>query len=237
MDVSGSVARLRAAMAADGSTAAPPTPDAQPPVPAGPAVYRVEHAGRRVALTFDDGPNGATTDAIVATLNRHHVDATFFVVGSNASGQRARLRRMHEAGHVIANHTWSHPQLTGLTNEQIREQLTSTSRVIRRATGESPDIFRAPYGARDSRVDRVARRAGMRDIIWDVDTRDWSLPGSDSIIRHAVNDARNGSIILMHDGGGDRSQTQAAVGKVIRGLRHRGFELVTVPELIDSGAS
>lgn len=205
-----------------------------PEVPAGPVINRVAGAGGRVALTFDDGP-AAATDAILGALTQHDVRATFFVVGRQAARDGARLARMHDAGHVIANHSWDHSDLTGLDTEQVRRQLADTSLVIQQATGRAPDIFRPPYGARNERIDDVARQLGMRDITWDVDTRDWTRPGTEAVVRAAVDGARDGSIILLHDGGGDRNQTAAAIGPIVAGLRERGFQIVTVPELVAAG--
>lgn len=219
----------------------PPAPEPAPApsrpgaVPPGDVIRRVPGAIGKVALTFDDGPNGAATDAILATLDRHGVDATFYVVGSAAARHGAKLAQMHRDGHVIANHSWDHPQLTKLDDAGVRRQLADTSDAIERATGSRPDTFRPPYGARDDRVDRIGRELGMRDVLWDVDTVDWSRPGTGAIVRSAVDSARDGSIILMHDGGGNREQTVAAVEQVIDGLRARGFELVTVPELVAAG--
>lgn len=203
-----------------------------PAVQAGPPVRRVDGAGRRVALTFDDGPSGPTTDAIVGTLERHGVRGTFFVIGRQAARDGARLARMRDAGHVVANHSWDHAKLTSLSDAQVRTQLLDTTNAIERATGRRPGIFRPPYGSRDARVDRIAAELGLRDVLWDVDTRDWARPGADAIRRTAVDGARDGSIVLLHDGGGDRRQTVAALDGIIQGLRERGFELVTVPELL-----
>lgn len=214
----------------------PPASGGQPAVPAGPAISRVSGTGKKVALTFDDGPNGAYTDAVLATLKRHHVKGTFFVIGQQAARDGARLTKMRDAGHAIGNHSWDHSQLTNLSDAQVKRQLKDTSDAIERATGKRPDTFRPPYGARSSRVDEVARGLGMRDIIWDVDTVDWSRPGSDAIARTAVNNARSGSVILMHDGGGNRQQTVDALDRIITGLQAKGYELVTVPELVKSGS-
>ncbi|MCW2928306.1 MAG: polysaccharide deacetylase family protein [Thermoleophilia bacterium] len=230
------------------TTPAPPTPapttpttptsppaSGQPRVPSGPAISRVPGAGKRVALTFDDGPNGAYTDSILATLKRRHVKGTFYVIGQQAARDGARLTRMRDAGHAIGNHSWDHSQLTKLSRADVQSQLKRTSDAIERTTGKRPDTFRPPYGARNAAVDEVARGLGMRDIIWDVDTVDWSRPGADAIARTAVDNARNGSIILMHDGGGNREQTVAALDRVITGLQAKGFELVTVPQLVAAG--
>jgi peptidoglycan/xylan/chitin deacetylase (PgdA/CDA1 family) len=200
--------------------------------PGGP-VYNASNTPGKVALTFDDGPNGQYTDDILAALERNHVKATFFPIGENVANDPDKLRAIRDAGHAIGNHTWDHPQLTGLANDGVERELNSTSDAIEAATGERPTIFRAPYGDHNARVDDVARQNGLRDILWDVDTEDWSRPGSEAIRSAAVNDAHDGSIILMHDGGGNRAQTAAALDDIIAGLRAKGLEPVTVPELLD----
>ncbi|MCW2924872.1 MAG: polysaccharide deacetylase family protein [Thermoleophilia bacterium] len=214
----------------------PSTGSPSPRVPPGPAISHVPGAGKRVAITFDDGPNGAATDAILGTLERRGVHATFFVIGQQAANNGARLARMRDAGHVIGNHSWNHADLTKLSDAAVRTQLSDTSDAIEHATGSRPTIFRPPYGARNAHLDAIAASQGMRDVIWDVDTVDWSRPGTRAIVDSAVHDAHDGSIILMHDGGGDRSQTVAAVDQVITGLKARGFELVTVPQLVEAGS-
>jgi peptidoglycan/xylan/chitin deacetylase (PgdA/CDA1 family) len=215
--------------------ATPPSHSGQGTVPAGGPIYSV-HTGRKlIALTFDDGPNGAYTDAVLATLQRHHVHATFFVVGSNVAADPSRVRREAAAGHAIGNHSWNHPQLTDLDDAAVRSQLTRTSDAIQSAIGRRPDFFRAPYGARSTRVDDIARRTGMRDVLWDVDTVDWSRPGTKSIGDTAIHDAHSGSIILMHDGGGNRQQTVDALDRVITTLQSQGYQFVTVPELVANG--
>lgn len=213
-----------------------PKPSPTPPstVPPGPPIRSVPTAGTRVALTFDDGPNGQYTDAILATLARHRAPATFFVCGKPASDAAgaAQLLRMHRAGHAIGNHTYDHPRLTTLDDAETARQLRATSDVVERITGQRPTTYRPPGGHHDARVNAIAAAEGMRNVLWDIDTRDWSRPGADAIVHSAVNDARNGSIILLHDGGGNREQTVAALERIVTGLRARGFSLVTVPQLV-----
>ncbi|MBC7461368.1 MAG: polysaccharide deacetylase family protein [Thermoleophilia bacterium] len=185
----------------------------------------------KVALTFDDGPNGGATDAILATLAKHQVHATFFVIGSQVANGATRIRQERDAGHAIGNHSWSHRDLTTLSAADVRSELARTSDAIQTVTGARPTMFRSPYGARNASVDAIGRQLGMQQTLWGVDTVDWSRPGVDNIVSRAVNGARAGSVILMHDGGGNRQQTAAALDRVIVGLQARGFELVTVPEL------
>jgi peptidoglycan-N-acetylglucosamine deacetylase len=210
----------------------PAAPGRAPAVPPGPVISRVTTDRPLVALTFDDGP-GPLTDAIVAKLAEHGVPATFYVQGVNAAHQGERLRRMHDAGHVIANHSWSHADLTTLSDDQLHAELARTSDLIEGATGVRPDTFRSPYGARNGHVDAVAGSLGMRNVLWDIDTVDWKLPGPGAISA-SVAQATAGSIILMHDAGGDRAQTLASLDQSITELKQR-FQLVTVPELIAAG--
>lgn len=188
----------------------------------------------RVAITFDDGPNGATTDAILGTLERLHANATFFVVGNRVAANGARLVRMRDAGHEVANHSWDHSQMTRLSSADVRSQMRRTSDAIETAAGRRPITFRPPYGAHNASVDAAAAAEGMHVAMWTSDTNDWRRPGTDAIVAEALRGAHDGSIILMHDGGGNRSQTVAAVERVVNGLRARGLEPVTVSQLRSS---
>lgn len=231
---SGGVTASPGAQDATAMAAGPTTPE-EPAVPPGPPLYAVDTERRLIALTFDDGPNGAYTDAVLATLARHDVSATFYVVGQQAAANPTAVREMHDAGHEVGNHSWDHAQLDALSRPQIRSELRATSDVIERITGDRPDTFRAPYGAHGGMVDTVGRVQGMRDVLWSVDTVDWARPGAQAISSAAINGAHPGGIILMHDGGGDRSQTVAALDRTITTLKQRGYEFVTVPELVAAG--
>jgi peptidoglycan/xylan/chitin deacetylase (PgdA/CDA1 family) len=204
---------------------APPSPRGC--VPAGPS-YRTAgpRGARAVALTFDDGP-GPWTPRILDALDRAGARATFFVLGQQVRGREGVMRRMLRSGHAIANHSYSHANLSG---GGLR-QLASTQRAIARPTGYSPCLFRAPYGAVSRTLISQARGLGMLTIQWDVDTNDWRLPGAGTIRARAIS-VRPGSIVLMHDAGGPRGQTLAAVPGIVATLRARGYRLVTVPELL-----
>jgi len=187
--------------------------------------------GRLVALTFDDGP-GPYTLALVHELERLHVHATFFMVGFEVHWYPRVVREMIRDGDVIGDHTWSHPALATLPPGQVRAQLLRTAAVIQRYGGVRPTLMRPPYGSFDPSVLRLINRLGFVTVLWSVETRDWARPGVTAIIRAALDGVRPGAIILMHDAGGNRSQTLAAVPTIIRALRHRGYRLVTVPELL-----
>jgi peptidoglycan-N-acetylglucosamine deacetylase len=188
-------------------------------------VIRNGPRGRKlVSLTFDDGPSSYTPD-ILRILRKKRARATFFMLGNLVAGDPAAARRVLAAGHEIANHSSDHALLAGYSN------LKRANRQIWRATGFKPCLFRPPYGAINSSVRNSARDLDLKSVLWDVDTSDWSTPGSGSI-RSRISSARNGSIVLMHDGGGPRSQTVAALPGAIRNLRSRGYSFVTVTRLL-----
>jgi peptidoglycan-N-acetylglucosamine deacetylase len=185
---------------------------------------------RAVALTFDDGPS-AYTASLLSVLERKHVAATFFLIGRQVAGDAALARRELRDGDVVGNHSWSHANLAG-DGAFAAGQLRSTSAAIERATGFRTCLFRAPYGSVSGALEREAAAIGLTTIQWNVDPRDWSLPGTDAIFSRVVGAVRPGSIVIMHDGGGPRAQTVAAVPRIIDALRRRGYAFDTVPELL-----
>jgi peptidoglycan/xylan/chitin deacetylase (PgdA/CDA1 family) len=184
-----------------------------------------------VALTFDDGP-GPYTRAVLAVLRRAGAPATFFEIGrqaaSDPSGERAVLR----AGMPIGDHSWTHPYLSRLSSIEQHREIQRTAVKIKRNGAVYPRLFRPPYGAFDAATLSLLRRFRMLMVLWTVDTRDFARPGVQQIISSAVQGARPGAIVLMHDGGGDRSQTVAALPTIIRRLRQRRYTLVSVPRLL-----
>lgn len=199
----------------------------------GKRVAQVNVPGPYVALTFDDGPNPANTPKILDILNRYGAKATFFVVGQCAVRHKDILARAASEGHEIAAHTWSHIKMTGSSDEKIISEMDRTNAVIAEAIGHRPVLMRPPYGATNSRVqDLMMSRYGMTSVMWSIDTEDWKHPGVSVVTNRAVNQARNGSIILLHD---IHASTLAAVEGVVAGLQRRGFKLVTVSELIEMG--
>ena len=182
--------------------------------------------GGFIALTFDDGPSTFTL-RILSVLQQEGVRATFFEIGHQVQASPSLAREVSQAGDVIGNHTWNHPNLTLLAPSQVRWQLSRTSAVILRVTGVSPRLFRPPYGAINATVREIARQLGLRPVLWSVDSLDWERPGVATIVSNVLNNARSGSIVLMHDGGGDRSETVQALPNIINGLRQRGFIFVT----------
>ncbi|MBI5232403.1 MAG: polysaccharide deacetylase family protein [Coriobacteriales bacterium] len=186
-------------------------------------------SARYVALTFDDGA-WTTTDRVRRALDRGGAKATFFMVGQHTKSHRAAAKRVAGSGHQIAVHTMTHPMLTGLSNGAIRRQLVNCRKLLKRVTGKNARWYRPPGGATSSRVRRVARSVGLREMMWTVDTRDWTGISAGTIRSRAVRGARPGGVILMHDGGGNRRPTAAAVPGIVRDLRSRGYDFVTLDE-------
>ncbi|KDN76132.1 polysaccharide deacetylase family protein [Streptomyces olindensis] len=191
-------------------------------------LLRVSGRGRTIVLTFDDGPDPRYTPDVLDTLAEYDVRAMFFVCGEMAADSRGLLSRMTDEGHVVGNHTWSHPLLTRLTRRQIRREMERTSEVIEETCGERPEWFRAPYGAWNRATFQIGAELGMEPLAWTLDTLDWTTPGTRSIVRRVENGAAPGVVVLSHDAGGDRSQSVRALRRYLPGLLDSGYR-VTVP--------
>jgi peptidoglycan-N-acetylglucosamine deacetylase len=196
-------------------------------------------AGRTVALTFDDGPLPPYTGEVRRVLERYQVPATFFCIGLNAMAYPDEVRKIRDEGHSLGNHTWSHPFLPELSRPQLTEQLDrAAERIAVAAGGAQPRFFRPPYGSRTPEVLGWLEEFDIMTVLWDVAPDDWAMPGVDSIATRTVDETTDGSIILLHDGGGDRSQTVAALPLIIESLLERGFQFVRVDDLAHAeGAS
>ncbi|MCE1173891.1 MAG: polysaccharide deacetylase family protein [Propionibacteriales bacterium] len=181
-----------------------------------------------VALTFDDGPVAGTA-TLLDVLKSKGVHATFFVVGKNAAVNRSLIRRMVNEGHVVGNHTWSHKQLTRLTDSGIRAEITKASDAIVKGGAPTPTLLRPPYGATNATVSKVAASLGMAQIMWNVDPLDWKDRNSAKVTQRVLAATRPGSIVLSHD---IHPTTRAAYAAIIDGLRAKGYTLVTVPQLL-----
>jgi peptidoglycan/xylan/chitin deacetylase (PgdA/CDA1 family) len=186
---------------------------------------------REVALTFDDGP-GPYTPEILAVLGQEDVPATFFEVGVEEHFFHAATSEIVAAGYPIGDHTFSHPAMSVLNRAQQRAQLLNQIRATRAYGAAYPRLFRPPYGMWNSTTLSLLHQYHMLMVLWTVDTSDYRLPGVSAIVNAAVNGAKPGAIILLHDAGGNRSQTVQALPKIIAALRHRGYRLVTVPQLL-----
>ena len=216
---------------------------AQLPVPAlkhpatdkGRPIERVQAPGV-VALTFDDGPDPQWTPRILDILRRNHVPATFFVIGTEAQKYPALLRAEAAEGNVIGNHTYSHQNLENLPGWRAETEMVGGAAVIESIIGSKPVLFRPPYGAGDRKgsdpgADALAARHHDHVVDWNDDPNDWTRPGTAEITKRVLDGATSRSVVLLHDGGGNRSQTVDALPAIIAGFRDRGFLFTTVDGL------
>lgn len=187
-------------------------------------------AGDRIALTFDDGPDPVLTPKLLDILKEKHVHATFFLVGKRAAVYPQIVRRIADEGHDIGNHSWSHADLSRLSRDQVASEITRTQQAITQAGVSAPHLMRPPYGAINSSVvQQINQVYGMEIILWTVDPQDWRTPGQETVKARILADTKAGNIVLSHD---IHADTVAVMGSVIDGLKSRGFELVTVSQLL-----
>lgn len=187
----------------------------------------VNESGPVIALTFDDGPYNAVTSHILDVLEENGVCATFFVLGSRIEGREDLLERMEELGCEVGNHTFSHLDLTRLNREECLSELARTDDEIRRVLGHDAAVVRPPYGSYNKSVLAMANRPL---VLWTVDTNDWRGMEAEDIADYVIEQAKEGSVILLHD---QRSQTADAMERIIPELIEEGFHFVTVSELIE----
>ncbi len=190
-------------------------------------MYYIHDGRKAIALTIDDGPSPIYTPQVLRLLEKYKVKATFSMIGTEVEANRGVARDVAAAGHVIANHTWTHPDLALLGPTAIAEQMDRTSQAIHHVTGRVPTLFRAPYGAWSRAVFQHCAKTGMTPVDWSVDPRDWARPGVSSIVSNIMHNTRTGSIILEHDGGGDRAETVAALKIVLPRLLAEGYHFHT----------
>jgi peptidoglycan-N-acetylglucosamine deacetylase len=186
-------------------------------------VYYVDDGPKAIALTIDDGPSPVYTPQILRLLERYGITASFSMIGRNVAAYPGVAREVAAAGHAIVNHTWDHADLASLRPAAVRDEISRAADAIHGATGVRPGILRAPYGAWSPAVLEYCAETRMIPLDWSVDPRDWAMPGVASIVNNIMSNTRSGSIILEHDGGGNRSQTVAALRVVIPRLLRTGY--------------
>lgn len=186
---------------------------------------------REIALTFDDGP-GPYTPALLNELARLHTPATFFEIGFMIGYFHASLTRELAMGDAIGDHTETHPMMAALAPAAQRGQIVDQTEWLRKYNAPFPRLWRPPYGSYDSTTLAILHQLRMLMVLWTVDTDDYLRPGVTAIIHRALAGARPGAIILMHDAGGNRTQTIAALPFIVHALQSRGYRLVTIPQLI-----
>jgi len=193
---------------------------------------------KQLALTYDDGPNDPHTLRLLEVLARHNVHATFFMIGRYVRQRPDIVRQVIEAGHIVANHTFTHPFLAFQSAADIRQQLSDCRAAIQDAIGAHSNLFRPPFGSRRPTVLRIARELGLEPIMWNVTGYDWSAPPAANIERKCTKQIRGGDVILLHDGGhqqmgADRSQTVIATDNLINRYKSEGYDFVTIPQMMD----
>lgn len=190
-----------------------------------------------VALTFDDGPNPSYTGQLLDILRDNGVHATFFLIGRHVTEAPELVSRIAAEGHQIGNHTYNHLDLLKLDRRTVEAEIDKTNEAIAAITGSKPVLIRPPHGFRDAAVLGIIRDRGMVPVEWSVASRDWTNPGVAIIVRRTVQQVKNGSIILLHDGAGDvsRAQTIEATRRIIQELKGRGYRFVTVGGLLAMG--
>lgn len=180
---------------------------------------------KKVALTFDDGPDPVHTLEILSLLDQYQARATFFVLGNRVDFYPSIIQEMADKGHEIGNHTWNHKDLTKLSSDKIKNEINKTSNAIKAVIGEGPQLYRPPYGAIN---DQVRGATNLKPVLWTVDPQDWLHRDATKVFNHVKANVTDGSIVLMHDIYGS---TVEAVGKILSYLAAEGYQFVTVSEL------
>lgn len=220
-----------------------PPPPPPPPAPAHPCdggdrreavareVFSRSTASKQIALTFDDGPSRENTPRVLKILRRAEAHATFFVLGDRAERMPDILEAVDEGGHEIGNHGFSHTSMRSLWKSQIRDEVCRTHRAVEAATGQQPTLLRPPFGRYAPSAVPLVGGLGYDLVLWTVDAADWKTRDATAMARSVVQAARPGAIILMHD---REAASVDALPMILAGLKRRGFEVVTVSELLDA---
>jgi peptidoglycan-N-acetylglucosamine deacetylase len=204
----------------------------------GPTFTGLPRGSRQIALTYDDGPNDPHTLRLLEVLARHGVQATFFLIGRYVQQRPELAREIVQAGHVVGNHTFTHPLLVFKSDAEIRQELSQCRSALQEAIGDPTNLFRPPFGGRRPAVLRAARDLGMKPIMWSVTGYDWTAPPAEVIERKVAKQIRGGDVILLHDGGhnqmgADRAQTVIATERLITRYKAEGLEFLTIRQMMD----
>jgi peptidoglycan-N-acetylglucosamine deacetylase len=197
----------------------------------------MKRGSKQIALTYDDGPNDPHTLKLLDVLAKHNVKATFFMIGRYVQQRPDIVRAVAQAGHVIGNHTFTHPLLIFKSAAETRSQLLQCRQALTDTIGEHSNLFRPPFGGRRPATLRIACELGLRTIMWNVTGYDWNAPPALEIETKVARQMRGGDVILLHDGGhkamgADRSQTVIVTDNLIRRYKDQGCEFVTITEMM-----
>lgn len=198
----------------------------------------VPSATKQIALTYDDGPNDPHTLRLLEILAKHDVRATFFLIGRYVQQRPDIAREVIRSGHVVGNHTFSHPLLILKSNTEVCKELQQCREAVQDAVGGHSNLFRPPFGGRRPGTLRIARELGLSPVMWSVTGYDWNAPPAAVIERKISNRVRGGDVILLHDGGhkqmgADRTQTVLATDHLISRYQREGYEFVTIPKMME----
>jgi peptidoglycan-N-acetylglucosamine deacetylase len=197
----------------------------------------LQRGAKQIAVTYDDGPNDPHTLRLLEVLAKHGAHATFFLIGRYVRQRPDIVREIVRAGHVVANHTFTHPLLTFLSEAEIRRELSDCRAALQEAIGVPSTLFRPPFGGRRPAVLRIAHELGLKPVMWNVTGYDWNAPPAAVIERKVSKQIRGGDVILLHDGGhkqmgADRSQTVLATDTLLANYKSQSYEFVTLPKMI-----
>ncbi len=182
-----------------------------------------------IALTFDDGPDPINTPQVLAILKKYHVKATWFVMGTYAKKYPDLIRQIQKDGHVIANHSWSHPYMTRISARRVNSEIYRTNNIIEQLTGVRPKCFRPPFGMSNPSVRAAIKRAGLHRIMWDVNSFDYERVPAKKLAKDVLKNTKaRGGDVLLHDGYGNRKNTIAALPIIIEGALARGQRFVSI---------
>ena len=195
------------------------------------------HGTKLLALTYDDGPNDPHTLRLLEVLAQHGVSATFFLIGRYVRQRPEIAREIAQAGHVIGNHTFTHPLLIFKSAAEIRREISQCHTALNDAIGEHCNLFRPPFGGRRPAILRIARELGLEPVMWNVTGYDWNAPRAEKIEGKVTKQIRGGDVVLLHDGGhrqigADRAQTVLATDKLLTRYKAEGYKFVTIPQMM-----
>lgn len=203
---------------------------------ANPEIRSIKTQEKVVALTFDDGPSEPYTSEILAILDKHHVKATFFVMGIHAKSNMPILKKMVEAGHEIGNHSMYHDKENKKSTQALMKELPEVDKIIRQSGYKGEIMFRSPFGLTSDTLRTALTNINKKNFLFDFLSQDWENPPAQVIVDRVVSRAKPGHIIVLHDGGKGRSPTVEATGIIIEKLKGKGYKFVTASELLTYGS-